>query len=226
MRAVRLFWAVFILLAFLSPDARGDDTPEDMFARYFSEKIKAESILAVVNASQEDLARGSVPSLTVCIERAPVGGAVYDRLLLTLSGVLFTRAGREVKLHSYSGAKLSGTILKKDFLKTLEKNMPRYSVTSLELKDGRVNMLGAYRRKATVKMHALIRLSGQYVIAAGAGTLKFDSSTNDNPFVSAADVGRAVARAAPALNFSDFFTSPKVEEVRVDHDMVWFSAKQ
>ncbi|NLA91399.1 MAG: hypothetical protein GX843_07190, partial [Synergistaceae bacterium] len=54
----------------------------------------------------------------------------------------------------------------------------------------------------------------------------FDSSTNDNPFVSAADVGKAVAKAAPGLNFSNFFSSPQVTEVRVDHDMVWFSAKQ
>jgi hypothetical protein len=34
-----------------------------------------------------------------------------------------------------------------------------------------------------------------------------------------------VAKAAPVLSFTEFFASPKVEEVRVGHDMVWFSAK-
>ena len=217
--------SVFIFLVLFPSVVWADESLEDLFSRYFSEKIKAESVLAVVSASDEELRRGSIPGLTVCIERATVAGAVYDRLLLTLSDVLFTRKGEEVKIHSYGGAKLSGTALKKDFLEALKKNMPRYEVKTLELKGGRVTLLGVYKRKATLRMHALIRLSGQYVITGGAGILKFDSSTNDNPFVSAADVGRAVAKAAPGLNFSNFYASPRVTEIRVDHDMIWFTAK-
>ena len=226
MRPKRLLLTIFLLLLLFSSPSRGEDSLEELFGRYFAERIRAESVLAVISAPEEDLRRGSIPSLTICIERAVVAGALYDRMLLTLSDVLFTRRGQDVKIHSYTGSKLSGSLLKKDFLGALQKNMPRYTLKSLELKGGRVNMLGAYRRKATLRMNALIRLSGQYVITGGVGTLKFDSSTNDNPFVSAADVGKAVAKAAPGLNFSNFFSSPKVTEVRVDHDMVWFSAKQ
>ncbi len=225
MKTKRLLAAIIILAGLIPSGAWADETLEDLFGRYFTGKIKAESILAVVTASEDEIRRGTIPSLTICIERSTVADAVYDRMLLTLSDVLFTRKGQEVKIHSYQETRLSGTILKKDFLEALKKNMARYSVTSLELKEGRVNMLGAYRRKAALRMNALIRLSGQYVITGGVGTLKFDSSTNDNPFVSAADVGRAVAKAAPGLNFSNFFSSPKVTEVRVDHDMIWFSAQ-
>jgi hypothetical protein len=223
-------WFLFAFLAllpvFFVGTGEASSAEEEFFSRYFQERIKAESVLAVVSATEEELGRGSVPGLTVCVERAPVAGVVYDRLLLVLSDVLFTRGSDGIRIHSYRESRLSGSILKKDFLAQLQKKMPHYAVSELELKDGKVMVFGAYRRKGTFRMNALIRLTGQYVIdGGGTAKIRFDESTNDNPFISAADVGRAVAKAAPVLSFSSFFSTPKVGEVRVGHDMVWFSAK-
>ena len=225
-RRVLLFFVSVLPVVMLVCPGEGSTMEEALFARYFSERIRAESVLPVVSATEEDLRRGAVPTLTVCLERADIGGVVYDRLLLVLSDVLFTRSGDGIRVHSYRGSRLSGSILKKDFLSRLQEKMPHYSVSELELKDGKVMVFGAYRRKGTFRMNALVRLTGQYVIdGVGTALIRFDDSTNDNPFISAADVGRAVAKAAPVLSFSDFFASPKVTEVRVGHDMVWFSAK-
>ncbi|MBL3539288.1 hypothetical protein [Aminivibrio sp.] len=221
-----LFFVPVLLAVFLACPAGASAVEDDLFARYFSERIRAESVLPVVTATEEELRRGSVPTLTVCLERADIGGVVYDRLLLVLSDVLFTRSGDGIRVHSYSESRLSGNILKKDFLARLQQKMPHYAISELELKDGKVMVFGAYRRKGTFTMNALIRLTGQYVIDGdGKALVRFDDSTNDNPFISAIDVGRAVAKAAPVISFSDFFASPKVTEVRVGHDMVWFSAK-
>jgi hypothetical protein len=215
-----------LLAVFLACPAAASSVEEGLFTRYFSERVRAESVLPVVSATEEELRRGAVPTLTVCLERAEIGGVAYDRLLLVLSDVLFTSSGDGIRILSYRDSRLSGTILKKDFLARLQQKMPHYAVSELELKDGKVMVFGAYRRKGTFSMNALIRLTGQYVInGAGKALIRFDDSTNDNPFISAADVGRAVAKAAPVLSFSDFFASPKVTEVRVGHDMVWFSAK-
>lgn len=221
-----LFSVPVLLAVFLAGPAAGSAVEEALFARYFSERIQAESVLPVISATEEELRRGAVPALTVCLERADIGGVVYDRLLLVLPDVLFTRSGDGIRILSYRESRLSGSILKKDFLARLQQKMPHYAVSELELKDGKVMVFGAYRRKGTFRMNALIRLTGQYVIdGAGTALIRFDDSTNDNPFISASDVGRAVAKAAPVLSFSDFFASPKVTEVRVGHDMVWFYAK-
>ena len=221
-----LFFVPVFFAVFLAGPAAASSVEEDLFARYFSERIKAETVLPVLSATEEELRRGTVPTLTVCLERAENGGVVYDRLLLVLSDVLFTRSGDGIRVLSYRDSRLSGTILKKDFLARVRRKMPHYALSELELKDGKVMVFGAYRRKGTFSMNALIRLTGQYVIdGAGKAMIRFDDSTNDNPFISAADVGRAVAKAAPVLSFTEFFASPKVEEVRVGHDMVWFSAK-
>lgn len=223
----KLLALVFCLSAVITagPVSAGQEE-EDLFSRYFADKIKAESVLAVVSASDEELRRGAVPSLTICIERASVGGALYDRILLVLKDVLFSRTADTLRVHSYSGSRLSGTILKKDFQALLGKRMAHYSLKELELKDGKVMTLGVYQRKGSVKMRATIRLKGPYVIdGAGTAKIRFHESTNDNPFVSAADVGRAVAKGAPVLSFSDFFIPKKLTEVRVDHDMIWFEAR-
>lgn len=218
--------AVFLLTFFLPGPVSGEETYESLFTRYFEGRIDAGSVLAVLSADEENLRRGNVPSLTVCIENAAVEGVAYDRLLLVLTDVYFTVDGGGVRIHSYSESRLSGSILKKDFLARLKKNMPHYAVSELELKDGRVMMKGVYERKGLFKLRALIRLTGQYVVGKdGIASIRFDDSTNDNPMVSAADVGRAAAKAAPVISFRNFFAAPRVWEVRVDHDMVWFSAK-
>lgn len=215
-----------LLVMFSAAPAWSGEAEEELFSRYFAERIKAESVLAVVSASDEELRRGAVPSLTICIERAPVGGALYDRILLVLKDVLFSRTADSVRVHSYTGSRLSGTILKKDFQAQLKKNMARYNLKELELKDGKIMTLGAYQGKGSIRMKATIRLKGAYVIdGAGTARIRFDESTNDNPFISAADVGRSVAKAAPVLTFNDFFIPKKLTEVRVDHDMIWFEAR-
>ena len=215
-----------LLAVFLAWPAAASSVEEELFSRYFSERVRAESVLPVVSATEEELRRGAVPTLTVCLERAEIGGVAYDRLLLVLSDVLFTRSEDGIRILSYRDSRLSGTILKKDFLARLQQKMPHYAVSELELKDGKVMVFGAYRRKGTFSMNALIRLTGQYVVGKdGTASIRFDDSTNDNALVSAADVARAAAKAAPVISFRNFFAAPRVWEVRVDHDMVWFSAK-
>ena len=197
-----------------------------LFARYFTEKIPSGQILPVFEGTEEELRSGKIPGLTLCVENAPVGDVLYDRLLLVLKNVLFTVDGGGVHLHSYSDYKLSGSIPVDSFRNTLEKNMPRFTVSELELQNGTVMIKGVYERKATFTLRALMRLRGKYVIEKdGKSTIRFDESTNDNAMISAADVGRALAKAAPVLSFSAFFGKPSVTEVRVDHGMVWFSAK-
>lgn len=90
-----LFSVPVLLAVFLAGPAAGSAVEEALFARYFSERIQAESVLPVISATEEELRRGAVPALTVCLERADIGGVVYDRLLLVLPDVLFTRSGTE-----------------------------------------------------------------------------------------------------------------------------------
>ena len=112
--------AVFLLTFFLPGPVSGEETYESLFTRYFEGKIDAGSVLAVLSADEENLRRGNVPSLTVCIENAAVEGVAYDRLLLVLTDVYFTVDGGGVRIHSYSESRLSGSILKKDFLARLK----------------------------------------------------------------------------------------------------------
>lgn len=197
-----------------------------LFAEYFSEKIPSKSVLPVIEGTEEELRSGKIPLLTLCVEDAVVEGVLYDKLLLVLKDVLFSADKEGVRLHSYSGYKLSGSIPGTSFQDSLEKNMPRFTVTEQELLNGTVMVKGVYERKMTFTVRALLRLTGKYVIEKnGSATIRFDESTNDNALISAADVGHALAKAAPVLNFSSFFGKPSVTEVRVDHGMIWFSAK-
>ncbi len=222
---------LFCLLLFLvwASSAQAESLKEaygPKISEYFSEKIPSKSILPVLEGTEEELRSGKIPKLTLCIEDAPVEGVLYDRLLLVLRDVLFTVDAGGVHLHSYSECTLSGSIPGVSFRETLEKNMPRFTFTELELQNGTVMVKGVYERKMTFTVRALLRLRGKYVIEKnGKATIRFDESTNDNALISAADVGRALAKAAPVLSFSSFFGKPSVTEVRVDHGMVWFSAK-
>jgi len=74
-----------LLAVFLAWPAAASSVEEELFSRYFSERVRAESVLPVVSATEEELRRGAVPTLTVCLERAEIGGVAYDRLLLVLS---------------------------------------------------------------------------------------------------------------------------------------------
>jgi hypothetical protein len=82
-----LFFVPVFFAVFLAGPAAASSVEEDLFARYFSERIKAETVLPVLSATEDELRRGAVPTLTVCLERAENGGVVYDRLLLVLSDV-------------------------------------------------------------------------------------------------------------------------------------------
>lgn len=228
---MRFTWRMcaFVFLLFVPLPAWGNsinDIHTTMFAEYFSRKISAASILPVLSADEDELRQGKIPSLTVCIERAFVENVVYDRLLLVLSDVLFTRDQQGIHVRSYKKSYLSGNITKKDFFDSLRKNMSHFDISELELKNGKVMVKGVYEKKLMFKMRALVRLTGKYVMEkGGAAKIRFDDSTNDNVLISAADVGRAIADAAPVLSFRKFFSTPEISEVRVDHDMVWFSAK-
>ncbi len=218
-----------LVLLFLPFSAGAEPLQEayiPLFAEYFSEKIPSKSVLPVIEGTEEELRSGKIPLLTLCVEDASVEGVLYDRLLLVLKDVLFSVDKGGVRLHSYSGYKLSGSIPGSSFRSTLEKNMPRFTLTELELQGGTVMVKGVYERKMTFTIRALLRLKGKYVIEKdGKATIRFDESTNDNALISAADVGRALAKAAPVLSFSSFFGKPSVTEVRVDHGMIWFSGK-
>lgn len=219
---------LFLALIVLAPacEAHAEDGYTALFTRYFAEKIKAESILPVISAGEDDLRRGRIPNLTVCIEGAPVGGVVYERLLLVLTDVLFTRDQNGVKILSHRETKLSGNITKGEFLATLKRGMPHFAVSELSLKDGAVTVKGVYEKKLTFRMRALIRCTGRYVTdKRGVAKIRFDEATNDNPLLSARDISASLAKAAPILSFSSFYVQPRVDEVRVDHDMVWFSAR-
>ncbi len=217
---------LFLLPAFPATAEPLQEAYIPLFAKYFSEKIPSKSILPVIDGTEEELRSGKIPLLTLCVEDAAVEGVLYDRLLLVLKDVLFSSDDQGVRLHSYSGYKLTGSIPGESFRDSLEKNMPRFTVTEQELQDGTVMVKGVYERKMTFTIRALLRLRGKYVIEKnGMATIRFDESTNDNALISAADVGRALAKAAPVLDFSSFFGKPSVTEVRVDHGMIWFSAK-
>ena len=197
-----------------------------LFTAYFSAKIQAASILPVLTGDEEDLRSGRVPNLTLCVEKAAVEGVVYETLLIVLEDVFFSTDARGIHVHSFKTARVTGTLGKKDFLQSLNRNMPHFAVSELDLKDGTVTVKGVYEKKLMFKVRALMRFTGKYVVEkSGAAKIRFDESSNDNAMVSARDVGRAVANASPAINFQKFFVRPAVEEVRVDHDMVWFSAR-
>lgn len=217
---------LLLLLAFPAAAEPLQEAYIPLFTEYFSGKIPSKSVLPVIDGTEEELRSGKIPLLTLCVEDALVEGVLYDKLLLVLKDVLFSADNGGVRLHSYSGYKLSGSIPGASFRDSLEKNMPRFTVTEQELQNGTIMVKGVYERKMTFTVRALLRLRGKYVIEKnGKATIRFDESTNDNALISAADVGRALAKAAPVLNFSSFFGKPSVTEVRVDHGMIWFSAK-
>jgi hypothetical protein len=225
---LRRFAGGFLLLLLVASAARGNVMRdyEARFTKYFMDRVQAKSILPVLSASEDDLRRGKVPKLTVCIDEAVVEGVLYDRLLLVMDDVLFTLPARGLGIHSHGECALTGSISKESFLKTLSGRMPHFAVSDLRLKDGEVTVKGVYDRRFTFRVRALMRFTGSYVIErTGRAIIRFDDSTNDNPLINPLDVGRAMANASPVLSFENFFGQTSVREVRVDHDMVWFSAK-
>ena len=225
MKKILLFCCLSAILLLPRPVSGSEDYTE-LFSRYFSGKIKAESVLAVLSAENDDLRRGAIPNLTVCIEKAPIGDVTYERLLLVLTDVLFTWDGHRLNILSHREAKLSGNIARSEFLASLKRNMPHFAVSELSLKDGAVTVKGVYEKKLTFRMRALVRCTGRYVTdKRGVAKIRFDEATNDNPMLSARDISESLAKASPILSFASFYVQPKVTEVRVDHDMVWFSAK-
>jgi len=228
LKSVRRTAGSCLFLLLLASAAWGSSMQEyeARFTKYFSDRIYANSILPVISASEDDLRRGKVPRLSVCIEDAVVDGVLYDRLLLVMEDVLFTSPARGIGIHSHGACALSGTISRESFQRTLSKRMPHFAVSEVLLKDGEVTVRGVYDRRLTFRIRALMRFTGSYVIEGnGRAIIRFDDSTNDNPLINPLDVGRAMANAAPVLSFKNFFGELSVREVRVDHDMVWFSAK-
>lgn len=198
---------------------------EALFTKYFSDRIRAGSVLPVIMATEDDLRRGVIPTLNLCLEDAVIEGVHFDRLLLVMRDVLFTAPARGIVIHSHGDSHLSGGISKESFLSTLSEVMPRFAVSDLDLNGGKVMIKGVYERKMTFKVRALMRFTGAYSIDAdGAAKVRFHEATNDNPAVSSSDVAKALANAASPLSFKDFFGAPVVREVLVDHDMVWFTA--
>jgi len=199
---------------------------EPLFVKYFSDKILAKSVLPVIMATDDELRRGKIPTLNLCLEDAEIEGVRFDRLLLVMRDVLFTAPARGVVIHSHGESSLSGGVSKETFLANLSAGMPHFAVSELELKDGRVMIKGVYDRRLTFRVRALMRFTGAYVIdGEGAAKIKFVDATNDNPAISTLDVGRAISAAATPLSFVNFFGATRVKEVLVDHDMVWFSAE-
>jgi len=199
---------------------------EARFTKYFADRIQAKSVLAVIMGSEDELRRGKMPTLNLCIENALFEGVRYDRLLLVMYDVLFTSAARGIVIHSHGESRLSGGISKESFLKTLSEGMPHFAVSELELRNGKVMVKGVYERRLTFRVRALMRFTGAYVIGGdGVAKVRFDDATNDNPAISTLDVARALANAASVLSFGNFFGAPALREVLVDHDMVWFSAE-
>ena len=199
---------------------------EARFTKYFTDRIQARSVLSVIKASEDELRRGKIPTLNLCIEDAVVEGVRYDRLLLVMHDVLFTSAARGIVVHSHGESHLSGGISKETFLKTLSEGMPHFAVSELALRNGSVMIKGVYERRLTFKVRALMRFTGSYVIDGdGVARVRFDDASNDNPAISTLDVAKAMANAASVLSFRVFFGAPLVREVLVDHDMVWFSAR-
>ncbi len=216
------------LLALLAASAFGEalvKEHEALFTKYFKDRIKAESVLPVIMATEDDLRRGVVPTLNLCLEEAVIDGVCFDRMLLVMRDVLYTTPSRGLVIHSHGESHLSGGISKESFMATLSEGMPRFEVSELELSDGIVMIKGVYERRMTFKIRALMRFKGSYVIDKdGAAKIAFFEATNDNPAVSSSDVAKALANAASPLSFKDFFGAPVVREVLVDHDMVWFTA--
>ena len=219
-------WMLLLLLASAGWGSSLVTDYEARFTKYFSDKIQARSVLAVIMASEDELRRGKVPTLNLCIEDAVIEGVRYDRLLLVMHDVLFTSAARGIVVHSHGESFLSGGISKETFLKTLSEGMAHFAVSELELRNGSVMVKGVYDRRLTFRVRALMRFTGSYVIdGEGVAKVRFDDATNDNPAISSLDVARAMANAASVLSFRNFFGAPLVREVLVDHDMVWFSAR-
>jgi len=219
-------WMLLLLLASAGWGSSLVTDYEARFTKYFSDKIQARSVLSVIMASEDELRRGKVPTLNLCIEDAIVEGVRYDRLLLVMHDVLFTSAARGIVVHSHGESLLSGGISKKTFQKTLSEGMAHFAVSELELRNGSVMVKGVYDRRLTFRVRALMRFTGSYVIdGEGVAKVRFDDATNDNPAISSLDVARAMANAASVLSFRNFFGAPLVREVMVDHDMVWFSAR-
>ena len=162
---IRLLSLLFLLiLPFAAAAEPLQEAYIPLFAEYFSEKIPSKSVLPVIDGTEEELRSGKIPLLTLCVEDAAVEGVLYDKLLLALKDVLFTADEGGVRLHSYSGYKLSGSIPGASFQNSLEKNMPRFTVTEQELLNGTVMVKGVYERKMTFTVRALLRLRGKYVI--------------------------------------------------------------
>ena len=224
----RAFFSCLFLLLFASAGCGNSLVKEyeTRFTKYFTDRIQARSMLSVIVASEDELRRGKVTTLNLCIEDAVIEGVRYDRLLLVMHDVLFTSAARGIVVHSHGESLLSGGISKETFLKTLSEGMPHFAVSELSLRNGSVMVKGVYERRLTFKVRALMRFTGSYVIDGdGVARVRFDDASNDNPAISTLDVAKAMSNAAPVLSFRDFFGAPIVREVLVDHDMVWFSAR-
>ena len=178
-----------------------------------------------VTASEDELRRGKIPTLNLCIEDAVVEGVRYDRLLLVMHDVLFTSAARGIVVHSHGESHLSGGISKETFLKTLSEGMPHFAVSELALRTGSVMIKGVYERRLTFKVRALMRFTGSYVIDGdGVARVRFDDARTTRQ--SARSMWQRRWRMQRPCSPSGIFRSSLVREVLVDHDMVWFSARE